>query len=160
MFDDSLNPEEFSIIDGMTPEEVFYFVRSVVGFKQHGVIDTDHAKILFDLELLQIGPIIDFKLKDISVQFCCVRFTTQGRKATDRMIKHLGLSAKELEETPDEFELDVLEEDLNLQFLMHDRRLRKELGASAERGQEVLKRYAIGFEEELKPKKWAGAPFA
>jgi len=70
-----------------------------------------------------------------------------------------GLSEKKFETLPDSFEDHVANSDFTWKFVMHDRRLRKELEASPKRAKAVIQRYAIGFEKELEPQPRSQPPF-
>lgn len=151
MIDNSSIPLSLAF-EMMSDEDIHHFQFSIFMFSQHDVIDIEYAKLLYDMELLQLSPVKEFKSGDKTVQHCCVRFTTKGRQSVKDLRRIVGLTAKEFESLPDPFEREVADADFTLKFLMHDRRLRKELAASPERVKAVIARYAVGFEEELDPR--------
>jgi len=140
------------IIKGMSAKQAMDFAFAVFSFQEHDVLTVAQAQLLHSKGLLKVTRLSGCKLWDGSDHHCCVRFTTDGLVATQLMLTGMGLSGRDLKSMPDQYEDDVSDNGLLLKFVMHDRRLQRELTGTAERIEATISRYAFGFEEELAPR--------
>ena len=142
---------EEDMFQSLSGEEMQIVALAVFSFLKYDVMTTKQASLLYYMGLLQISPVRNFKYKKIILAYCCFRFTAKGSSVAQELLTFMGLSVADLESLQDMFETDLAKPDSTSKFVMHDRRLRKELAADSKRRKAFQKRYAMKFEEELKP---------
>jgi len=142
---------EEDMFQSLSGEEMQIVALAVFSFLKYDVVTTKQASLLYYMGLLQISPVRNFKYKKIVLAYCCFRFTAKGTSVAQELLTFMGLSVADLESLQDIFETEIAKPESTLEFVMHDRRLRKELTANSDRAKAVQKRYAMKFEEELKP---------
>jgi len=142
---------EEDMFQSLTEEEMQHVASAVFAFLKYDALTTTQASLLYHMELLQISPVRHFKYKKITQVFCCFRFTAKGICVAQELLTKIGISVADLASFEDTFEIHAVKADSKLKFLMHDRRLRKELAAESTRAKAVIKKYASKFEDELKP---------
>ena len=142
---------EEDMFQSLSGEEMKIVALAVFSFLKYDVVTTKQASLLYYMGLLQISPVRNFKYKKIILAYCCFRFTAKGSSVAQELLTFMGLSVADLESLQDIFETDLAKPDSTLKFIMHDRRLRKELAEESDRTKAVQKKYAMKFEEELEP---------
>ena len=140
---------ESAMIEGMSGKQAIDFAVAVFSFQEHDVLTVAQAQLLYSKGLLKVTRLSGFKLWNGSDYHCCVRFTTDGLIAVQFLLTGLELSGRDLKTLPDLFEDDVSDDGLFLKFVMHDRRLRRELAGTSPRVEATMKRYAFEFQQEL-----------
>ena len=142
---------EEDMFQSLSGEEMKVVALAVLSFLKYDLVTTKQASLLYYMGLLQISPVRNFKYKKITLVYCCFRFTAKGMSVAQELLTKMGLSIADLEDLQDIFEIHLAKPDSKEKFVMHDRRLHKELTEDSFRAKAVKKRYAMKFEEELKP---------
>ena len=142
---------EEDMFQSLTEEEMQHVASAVFAFLKYDAVTTTQASLLYYMELLKISPVRHFKYKKTTLVFCCFRFTAKGLCVAQELLTEIGISVADLASFEDTFETQGVKAESTLKFLMHDRRLRKDLAAESTRAKAVIKKYASKFEDELKP---------
>ena len=142
---------EEDMFKSLSGEEMQVVALAVFSFLKYDVVTTTQASLLYYMGLLQISPRRNFKYKKITLVLCCFRFTAKGMSVAQELMTEMGISVADLKDLRDIFEIHLTKPESKEKFVMHDRRLRKELTEDSLRAKAVTKRYVIKFEEELKP---------
>jgi len=147
-----------SLINKFSHSEIMTLAHAALVFKRHDVISDKDAKLLWKGDFVKFSSIRDFMMKDINGRYYSgVCFTTRGEQGTQDLMAEMEISADVFKEIEDPFETEESELGLPVKYLMHERRLRKELMTPVDGIKKIRARYALGFVEGLHPKKryWA-----
>ena len=143
-----------SLIEKFDHYEIMQLAHAALVFKRHDVISIENAKLLWRGDFIRFGLIRDFMKEDFNGQYYSgAWFTKRGEKGTEELMAEMELPADVFEEIEDPFDCEEFELGLPVKYLMHERRLRKELMASVDGISKIRARYALGFIEGLHPKK-------
>ena len=135
----------------LSDKERSMFALEVLSFLKYDVIREPGASLLYYSEIVQLSPVRAFKYKKINLFYPSIRFTSKGLGVTQDLLTAMGLSVEELESLEDIFEIRLANADFKQKFVMHDRRLSKELQMAPDRVKSLNAIYAMKFEDELKP---------
>lgn len=129
--------------ENATQRDIMDFAVASLTFKQHRVVTTAQASLLFKLGFLKMNTVDKPYARTEPFQY--VWLTSAAEDVISEMMKSIGVSASMLKSVSDPIEDDISDDGLFTKFLMHRSRLDEELNASWDRVEEVVKRYAVWF---------------